>query len=59
MGLKEWAKENGLEELYNQYRKEVEEIEKQCEEEGYPSHGSNYELRVENLQKNYPELFGD
>lgn len=59
MTLKEWAKANGLEEVYKQYIKEVENIQEQCEREGYPSNGSNYELRVASLQRYYPELFGD
>lgn len=59
MGLSERAKENGLEELYNQYRKEVEDIERECEEEGYPTNGSNYELRIGNLRRYYQELFDD
>lgn len=54
-----WAKENGLEDLYKQYLEECDEIAEQCEEEGYPSHGSNYDLRIENLQKSYPELFAE
>ena len=33
----------------------------ECEEEGYPSHGSNYELRCESAwnsyEQNYPWLF--
>ena len=57
MSLKEWAKENGLTEIYNQYMADKESIAEECEAEGYPSHGSNYELRLENLQKRYPELF--
>lgn len=32
--------------LYEQW---CEEVAEQCEEEGYPSHGSNYELRIEGL----------
>ena len=54
-----WAKENGLEDLYKQYLEECDEIAEQCEEEGYPSHGSNYDLRIESLQKSYPELFAE
>lgn len=34
------------EEAYKAYKKECEEISAQCVEEGYPSHGSNYELRA-------------
>lgn len=53
------TKENGFEELYNEFLAECDEIAAQCEEEGYPAHGSNYDLRVEELMKSYPELFGD
>lgn len=48
-----------LKELREQFEEECEEIALQCEEEGYPSHGSNYELRVEKLMESYPELFGE
>lgn len=54
----EWAKANGLEDVYNDYLTECDEISEQCIAEGYPSHGSNYELRVERLRESYPELFG-
>lgn len=54
----EWARENGLEDIYNDYLQECDEIAEQCSAEGYPSHGSNYELRVERLRESYPELFG-
>ena len=57
--MKKWAVDNGLGELYAQYEKECDEIAAQCEEEGYPSHGSNYELRVADLERDYPELFGE
>ena len=33
------------------YKAECEEISDQCVEEGYPSYGSNYGLRVEQLDK--------
>ena len=57
--IREWAKAHNLEETYNEYSAACEEIAAECEAEGYPSHGSNYELRVEELEKSYPELFGD
>ncbi len=44
---------------YAEYKAECEAISALCEEEGYPSHGSNYELRVARLRESYPELFGD
>ncbi len=59
MGMKEWAERNGLGEVYAEYKADCEAIAEQCEEEGYPSHGSNYELRVARLRESYPELFGD
>lgn len=46
-------------ELQKQFDAECDKIAQECEAEGYPSHGENYELRVENLMKCYPELFGD
>lgn len=46
-----------IDRLWEQFNAECEEIARQCEEEGYPSHGSNYELRVDNLMESYPELF--
>lgn len=42
-------------ELEKQYRDECYEIAEQCEAEGYPSNGSNYELRCENARKYYDE----
>ena len=57
--MKEWAEKNGLGEVYDEYLAEVEAIENDCEAEGYPGNGSNFELRVEELQKSYPEFFGD
>ena len=59
MTMKEWAKAHNLEGIYNEYHSACEEISAECEAEGYPSHGSNYELRVEELEKLFPELFGD
>lgn len=46
-----------MDKLWEQFDAECEEIARQCEEEGYPSHGNNYELRVDELMKSYPELF--
>ena len=34
------------EEAYKAYKEECKEISAQCVEEGYPSNGSNYELRA-------------
>lgn len=47
------------EDIRKQFDEECEKIALQCEAEGYPSHGSNYDLRVDNLMKSYPELFGE
>ena len=43
-----------IEEL-GKYLEECEEIAEQCREEGYPSHGSNYELRCSVARKYYDE----
>lgn len=43
--------------LWQEYTEEYDRIAEECEEEGYPSHGSNYEMRVERLRESYPELF--
>ncbi|RHI25784.1 hypothetical protein DW172_03630 [Agathobacter rectalis] len=42
-------------ELEQQYRKECKEIAEQCEAEGYPANGSNYELRCSEARKYYDE----
>lgn len=42
-------------ELEKQYREECQEIAEQCEAEGYPSNGSNYELRCESARAYYDE----
>lgn len=55
--MKKWAEQNGLSELYDQYLTACEKIAEECENESYPANGSNYDLRVELIQKNYPELF--
>jgi hypothetical protein len=34
------------EEAMMAYNAECDKIAQQCREEGYPSHGSNYELRI-------------
>lgn len=43
-------------EAMEEYRKECEEIEEQCKEEGYPSNGSNSELRKYEAYKYYMSL---
>ena len=37
------------------YHAECEEISRQCVAEGYPSHGSNWELRCQQLWDEYYE----
>ena len=46
---------NKICELEQQYRNECEEIAEQCEAEGYPANGSNYELRCADARKYYEE----
>lgn len=46
-------------ELEKQYREECQEIAEQCEAEGYPANGSNYELRCSEVRKYYDEQFAD
>ena len=40
------------------YEEDCAEISAQCEEEGYPSHGSNYDLRCESLGESYFQRYG-
>ncbi len=42
-------------ELEQQYRNECQEIAEQCEAEGYPTNGSNYNLRCSEVRKYYDE----
>lgn len=44
-------------ELEKQYREECKEIAEQCEAEGYPANGSNYELRCAGVRKYYDHEF--
>ena len=46
-------------ELEKAYQEECQEIAEQCEAEGYPSNGSNYELRCENARAYYDEQIAD
>lgn len=46
-------------ELEKAYQDECHEIAEQCEAEGYPSNGSNYELRCENARTYYDEQIAD
>ena len=42
-------------EIERAYLEECAEIEEDCEKEGYPSNGSNYDLRCEVARKYYDE----
>lgn len=42
-------------EIERAYLEECAEIEEGCEKEGYPSNGSNYDLRCEAARKYYDE----
>ena len=46
-------------ELEKAYQDECQEIVEQCEAEGYPTNGSNYELRCSEARKYYNEQFAD
>lgn len=48
-----------IEKLKEEFYRECDAIARDCEEEGYPSRGSNYDLRVEQLMQNdyYAPLF--
>ena len=48
-----------IKKLQEEFDEECEEIAAECEAEGYPSHGSNYELRVDDLKESdyYAPLF--
>ncbi len=45
-----------IKDLYSQYKEDCKDEERQCEAEGYPSNGSNYELRcTDNWNRFYAE----
>ena len=46
------------EKIEKEYEEECAEISAQCEEEGYPARGSNYELRCESLGERYYQYYG-
>ena len=50
-------------EILRRFDEDVAQIEADCEAEGYPSRGSNFDLRYEQLLREYtswyPEVFGD
>ena len=47
------------EEAMMAYNAECDEIARQCQEEGYPSHGSNYSLRAEEAYRYWIGLVDD
>ena len=48
----------GIQVRRQMYREDCDDIAKECAEEGYPSRGSNYDLRCEALKEYYDDLFG-
>lgn len=46
-------------ELEKAYQDECHEIAEQCEAEGYPANGDNYELRCAEARKYYDEQIAD
>lgn len=48
-----------IEEIRKMYLEDVASLENELMEEGFPSHGSTYEVRLSAIQSLYPELFGD
>lgn len=47
--------------LAAEFAEELKQIAEDCEAEGYPAHGENYDLRVDNLMRDphYADLFED
>jgi hypothetical protein len=45
--------------LAAEFAEELKQIAEDCEAEGYPAHGENYDLRVDNLMRDpyYADLF--
>lgn len=54
-GVLTWKQISDICKLEEQFANECDEIGLQCEAEGYPSHGSNYELRCANARQYYDE----
>lgn len=50
--FKQWAYDNGLGEVYEQYVSDVADLR-----EYYGSHTDDLELAISQLEDNYPELF--
>ena len=44
--------------INSMYTGQCEDISSECEAEGYPSNGSNYDLRCENLGNSYYQCYG-
>ena len=53
MSLKEWARKNGLMDVYEAYASECESLR-----ELYGDHTDDLELAISQIQRDYPELFG-
>lgn len=45
--------------LWDEFSTECEEIAEECEAEGYPAHGSNYDLRCDRLYEDYATAYPD
>lgn len=45
--------------LETQYRQECDMIADACTEEGYPSNGSNYDLRCQSVREDYDEAINE
>ena len=54
-GVLTWKQVSDICKLEEQFAAECDEIAAQCEAEGYPSHGSNYESRCSNARQYYDE----
>ena len=50
-----WKQVSNICKLEEQFADECDEIADQCEAEGYPSHGSNYDLQCEAARQYYDE----
>lgn len=50
-----WKQVSEICKLEEQFADECDEIAAQCEAEGYPTHGSNYELRCADARMYYDE----
>lgn len=50
-----WKQVSNICKLEEQFADECDEIAAQCEADGYPSHGSNYDLQCESARQYYDE----